>query len=69
MTVYAKAEADQFRTCKVVRETPKALRLRSSDGSEEWFPKSRIEFDTDLEVGDETEIGFPQWLLDKKDWD
>lgn len=53
-------------TVTVVRTTAHAMLLAFEDGREEWIPYSACDPDADITmdsvVGDEGEVGLPEWL-------
>lgn len=50
-------------TGECVRETPSALLVRDEDGAEEWWPRSQIHADSDIQgEGDEGDLVVTAWL-------
>jgi SH3-like domain-containing protein len=52
----------------VVRETEKAILVRTADGDEAWVPKSQLVAEgTDVDgTGDVGTIAIPRWLAEEK---
>lgn len=61
------AEPVLFHDVTVVRETDRALLLKTADW-EEWVPKSQIvEDESDVSVeGDKGTVALTQWIVDEK---
>ena len=48
-----------------VRESEKAILIRTKDEREHWVPKSQIKSKTT--IGDTVEVTIPEWLAEEKE--
>lgn len=54
----------------VVRETEKAILIRTIGGKELWIPKSQIASDSEVHgTGEEGTLIVSEWIYKQKDWD
>ena len=53
-----------------IRETEKALLVRTKKGKELWLPKSQIHKDSEVQAMDEGgTLIVSKWIYDQKEWD
>jgi len=49
---------------EMVKESEKAILIKTKDGKEHWIPKSQIK--SKVTIGNTVEMKIPEWIADEK---